>query len=78
MPVPQIYLLEKKPLMVYRCGMCKKAVRQNKFLWVSWFTKDEIVICRDCAYKETFGTKKMNKAKKENRLEEKSTNQKRD
>ena len=78
MSVPQISLLEKKPLMVYRCEMCKKAGRQNKFLWVSWFTKDEIVICRDCAYKERFGTKNMNKAKKENRLEEKSTNQKRD
>ena len=64
--------------MVYKCQMCKKAVRQNKFLWKSWFTGDEIVICRDCAYKEKFGTKRIKKAKKENRLEEKSTNQKRD
>ena len=74
MAIPKISLLEKTPQMAYKCQMCKKAGRQNKFLWESWFTGDEIVICRDCAYREKFGTKRIKKAKKESRLEEKSTN----
>ena len=51
--------------------MCKERTRRNKFSWKSWFTGDEIVICRECAYKEKFGTKKVKKAKKERILEEK-------
>ena len=75
MAIPEISLLEKKPLMAYKCQMCKKAGRQNKFLWKSWFTGKEIIICRDCAYRETFGTKKIKKAKTERILEEKEINQ---
>jgi len=71
MAIPKISLLEEKPKMVYECQMCKERTRRNKFLWKSWFTGDEIVICRECAYKEKFGTKKMNKAKKERILEKK-------
>ena len=62
--------MEKKPLEVYECYMCKAVTRKNKFLWQSWFTGDKIVICRDCAYKERYGTKNMIKAKKENMLEQ--------
>ena len=69
MAVPTISLLEKNPMMVYECKMCGGRTKKNKFSWKSWFTGDEIVICRDCAYKEKFGTKKMKVAKKENRLE---------
>ena len=72
---PKISLLEEKPLAVYRCQMCGSVTKKNKFLWRSWFTGIEITICRDCAYKEKYGTKKMKKAKKERLLEEKSTNQ---
>jgi hypothetical protein len=71
MAVPKISLLEEKPPMLYECYMCKEKTRRNKFLWKSWFTDDEIVICRECAYKEKFGTKKIKKAKKERILEEK-------
>jgi hypothetical protein len=77
MAVPKISLIEEKPLMMYTCQMCKEQTRRNKFLWKSWFTGDEIVICRDCAYREKYGTKNMNKAKKERILEEKQINQKR-
>ena len=71
MAVPKISLLEEKPIQMYECQMCKERTRQNKFSWKSWFTGDEIVICRECAYKEKFGTKKIKKAKKERILEKK-------
>ena len=74
MGVPTISLLEENPTIFYKCQMCGKISRKNKFSWKSWFTGDEIIICRECAYKEQFGTKNMKKAKKENRLEEKNTN----
>ena len=75
MAIPKISLLEKKPLAVYKCQMCGGVTRKNKFLWKSWFTDTEIVICRDCAYKEKYGTKNVKKAKKERLLEEESTDQ---
>ena len=71
MAVPKISLLEEKPMMVYECQMCRERTRKNKFLWKSWFTNDELVICRECAYREKFGTKNMVKSKKERILEEK-------
>ena len=61
--------------MFYVCHMCKERTRKNKFHWKSWFTGNEFVICRECAYKEKFGTKNMKKAKKERILEQKETNQ---
>ena len=69
MAVPKISLLEKKPLMSYECEMCGAKTRKNKFSWKSWFTGNELVICSECAYKESFGTKKIIKAKKERILE---------
>ena len=77
MAVPEISLLEEKPLMEYKCQMCKETTRRNKFLWKSWFTGDEIVICRECAYREKFGTRNMKKSKKERILEKKEINQQR-
>ncbi|MAG26280.1 hypothetical protein CMI47_12075 [Candidatus Pacearchaeota archaeon] len=69
MAVPTISLLEISPKITYECYMCKSYTKKNKFLWKSWFTGDEITICRDCAYKEQFGTKNMKKAKKDRVLE---------
>ena len=71
MAVQRISLLEEEPREIYECQMCKGRTRKNKFLWKSWFTGDEIVICRECAYREKFGTKKVKKAKKERILEKK-------
>jgi len=67
-----IALLEEKPLEPYACGMCQTATRKNKFFWKSWFTGDELNICRECAYREKYGTKGMIKAKKEQLLEKES------
>jgi hypothetical protein len=55
--------------------MCGERTRRNKFSWKSWFTGKELAICRECAYKEKFGTKKLKKAKKERILEQKEINQ---
>ena len=73
MAVPKVNLLEEKPLMMYECGMCGQHTRKNKFLWKSYFTGDELVICRECAYRERFGTKKIKKAKKDRILEKKES-----
>tara|TARA_R100001530_G_scaffold46390_2_gene34880 strand:+ start:259 stop:486 length:228 start_codon:yes stop_codon:yes gene_type:complete len=72
---PEISLLEKTPKVGYECQMCKQITRKNKFLWESWFTGDKIVICRECAYKERYGTKNMKQAKTERILEKKEINQ---
>ena len=74
MAVPKICLLEISPLMAYDCEMCGIKTRKNKFLWESTFTGKKITICRECAYKESFGTKRLKKSKKENILEKKETN----
>ena len=77
MAVPKISLLEEKPKMVYKCQMCKAVTRKVKFLWKSWFTDSELEICRECTYREKFGTRKMKQAKGKRILEEKGINQKR-
>ena len=71
MAVPLIKLLAEKPSEHYECGMCKKISRKNKFSWKSWFTGDKLIICRECAYKESYGTKGLKSAKEKRLLEEK-------
>ena len=73
MAAPKISLLEENPPMYYLCEMCGERTRKNKFSWKSWFTGSEIIICRDCAYKESYGTKGMKDAKGKRLLEEKET-----
>ena len=75
MAVQPIKLLKEKPLEPYECGMCRKVSRKNKFLWESWFTDDELLICRECAYRESYGTTGMKTAKQKRLLEEKEINQ---
>ena len=75
MAVSLIKLLEKKPSEPYKCGMCGKVSKKNKFLWKSWFTGEELIICRTCAYRETYGTVGMKLAKQKRLLEEKEINQ---
>jgi ribosome-binding protein aMBF1 (putative translation factor) len=74
MAIPYIKLLQEKPLTPYRCDMCGEMTRKNKFSWESHFTGRTITICRECAYKERYGTNNMKKAKKERILEQKETN----
>ena len=71
MAIPKISLIEEKPMMIYECQICGESTRKNKFLWKSWFTGNELTICRECAYKDRFGTKNMKQAKKERILEKK-------
>jgi len=54
--------------------MCGEDTRKNSFSWKSWFTGKELVICRECAYKERYGTKNMKKAKANRILEKKEIN----
>ena len=71
MGTPLITLLKEKPFEPYACDMCGKVSKKNKFSWKSWFTGDEIIICRECAYKESYGTKGLKLAKEKRLLEEK-------
>ena len=68
---PAITLLKEKPFEPYECDMCGKVSKKNKFSWKSWFTGDERIICRECAYKESYGTQGLKSAKKKRLLEEK-------
>ena len=77
MAAQRIYLLEKTPLEMYRCQRCGETTKRSKFIWASWFSDHKTTICRECAYKESFGTKNIKQAKKERILEEKKDNQKR-
>ena len=72
MSITIIALQEEKPFHPYVCDICKTRTRKNKFFWKSYFTGDELDICRDCAYREKYGTKGMIKAKKEQLLEKES------
>ena len=72
MSITIIALQEEKPFHPYVCDICKTKTRKNKFFWKSWFTGAELNICRECAYKEKYGTKGMIKAKKEQLLEKES------
>ena len=74
MAVSLIKLLEKKPSEPYACNMCGKVSKKNKFSWKSWFTGDELLICRECAYRESYGTIGMKTAKQKRLLEEKEIN----
>ena len=69
-----IKLLQEKPQEPYKCGMCRKVTRKNKFSWKSWLTDSKLLICRECAYREAYGTVGMRKAKKKRLLEEKEIN----
>ena len=72
----KVSLLEEKPLLFYVCDMCKERTRKNRFSWKSWITDNELAICRECAYREKYGTKEMKQAKKKRLLEQKKeTNQ---
>ena len=71
MAVQSIKIHQEKPSEPYKCGMCRDVSRRNKFSWISYFTEDELFICRECAYKEKYGTKGMKQAKKERLLEQK-------
>ena len=75
MGTPKISLLEINPKVMYECHRCKKVTKKNKFLWTDWSGKEQVTICRECAYKESFGTNNIKKAKKDRVLEEKEINQ---
>ena len=75
MAVPTIKLHQEKPSKAYECDMCRDVSRKNKFTCESYYTKEQIFICRECAYRERYGTKKIKQAKKERLLEQEKTKQ---
>ena len=56
--------------------MCKKMANSKPYelTFVSFVGSEDITlsVCRKCAYKETYGTKGMGKAMRENRIEKES------
>ena len=50
----------------YKCEMCSKDfIKKPRYRWTGIITKQELHICRGCAYRENYGTKNRSKAKKE-------------
>ena len=62
--------IENETYPYFECGRCKKKfIKKQRYLWIGLITKQELYICRDCAYKEAYGTRNNSKAKKEKWLE---------
>ena len=59
----------------FKCVMCGKQKMGKSYIYQNTsFVRDYIPpildpICRDCIYREVYGTKKMNKKKKEGSLD---------
>ena len=55
----------------FKCEMCTKpSIKKPMFKWTGMIIKeDELYICRNCAYREAYGSRDRNKAKKEKWLE---------
>jgi hypothetical protein len=59
----------------FKCTHCNKN-KYNKPSFIRYGCVphfDPYILCRDCAYKSEYGTKKSKKAKEENRIENKIT-----
>ena len=52
-----------------KCEMCGTSALSLRFLWVGMLTGTEVKVCRDCAYKEEFRTKKRGVNKKNKVIE---------
>ena len=62
--------MENKKHPYFKCGRCKNQfIKKQRYLWIGLITKQKLYICRDCAYKESYGTKGSPRAKKEKWLE---------
>ena len=62
--------LETKKHRYYKCGSCDRfKVGKPRFKWIGTMNDSKLLICRDCAYREAYGTKFRSRAKKEKWLE---------
>ena len=58
--------LENKSYPHFKCGRCTKMIiKKPRIRWKGLITKEIVYICKDCAYKENYGTKKRAKARRE-------------
>ena len=68
--------LKNHPRQPIKCQMCQKvsSIKPYELTLVSFTGLDDTVlkVCRNCAYKETFGTKGMIQAMREKVIEEKT------
>ena len=54
----------------YKCEMCSnRFIKKPRYQWTGLITKQELYICRDCAYREAYGSRNSGKAKREKWLE---------
>lgn len=52
-----------------KCPMCKRTESSLRYQWIGMITGDRLEICRECAYREAFGSKGRNAKKKEKVLD---------
>ena len=70
--------LKKSPRKLYNCEMCKQ-MKNNKpyeLTLISFVGAEDttLEVCRKCAYKETYGSKGMVHAMRENKIEQEKSN----
>ena len=53
-----------------KCEMCGKYYSGYKYQWIGMLTKTEVLVCKDCAYKEEYGSKNWRKQKKKGTLDD--------
>lgn len=51
------------------CPMCGNSANSLRYQWTGMLTGDKLIVCRDCAYRESFGTKTFRRMKKEKVLD---------
>ena len=70
--------LKRQPKRPYKCEMCAdvKNIKPYEMKLISFTGLEDItmIVCRKCAYRETFGTKGMVGAMRENLIEQEETN----
>ena len=50
--------------------MCGKYYSGYKYQWIGMITKTEVLVCKDCAYKEEYGSKNWRNQKKKGTLDD--------
>ena len=57
----------------FKCEMCGNISHTHQYKLPMILTRQLMIICGKCAYRETYGTKNMKKAMKEGLIEEEKT-----
>ena len=73
----KVQQLKNQPKQPRTCQMCKKVTSSKPYelTFISFVGSEDTIlsVCKNCAYKETYGTKGMVGAMRENKIEKEKT-----